>query len=76
MDFSPLSGSLKKLDLIELIKDDLPNYDVPPQKASYYGRLFDGDFDERISKSNTTIPEKRELEELLAKMRFLNQSGV
>lgn len=76
MDFSPSSGSLKKLDLIELIKDDLLNYDVPPQKASYYGRLFDGDFDERISKSNATLIERRELEELLAKMRFLNQSGV
>ncbi|MEZ9533925.1 hypothetical protein AB4260_11165 [Vibrio lentus] len=74
--FSPLSGNLKKLELIELIKDDLPNYEVPPTKASYYGRLFDGNFEERISKSNATISETRELKEHFSQMRFLNNNKI
>ncbi|WP_210464365.1 sacsin N-terminal ATP-binding-like domain-containing protein [Vibrio crassostreae] len=74
--FMPASGSLKKLELIELIKDDLPNYEVPPIKASYYGRLFDDDFEERISKSNGTVSETRELKAYFSQMRFLNNSKI
>ncbi len=67
--------NLEEYDLVDLMNDDFPVNQIMPEKANFYGRFFGKDFDHKMANYKASVSDKRDLEDRLGKMSFMNETS-